>query len=125
MKDTDLARTQFQFYDKTVLRYRYFFIFLYIVVIPFFRTPHWCLKESDRMEFFTDCKKYGIPYSETTTINTTYLVIFDMMCVCYFTFGRFYRRKFDAEYEPHEKREDGIFVVAVIATIISLIVSIV
>ena len=100
-------------------------IAIYIGVIPFFTTPTWCLEDQNRWDFFTECGKYDIPYSNTLTINQTYLCIADMICVSIFAYGRWYRRKFDAVYEPHEKIEDAGFAMAVLGCVGSSIASIV
>jgi hypothetical protein len=112
------------------MRYRYITIFVYIILIPFYTTPGWCLdngsgNEPSSWEFFTDCEGYGIPYSRTLTINTTYLCLLDLACVSIFAYGRWFRRKFDAVYEPHEKIEDAIFALCVIASYIGLVFAII
>lgn len=100
-------------------------IVIYICIIPFFTTPTWCLKDQNRWDFFTECDKYEYPYSATYTINQTYLCFADIICISIFAYGRLYRRKFDAVYEPHEKVEDAAFCVAVLICVISVIMSIV
>ena len=102
-------------------------IFIYIVCIPFFETPSWCLdKNENKWEFIIDCKALDntIPFSNTTCINTTYLCIVDALCIIMFAYSRYYRRKFDAEYEPHEIREDIIFMIATTVSFITILVSI-
>ena len=73
---------------------------IYIFFLPNVEAPDWCnhyVKEElggiSRTDFFMDCIDAGFPYSQLPTMGPFFTCWIDVLCVCYFFFNRWYKRR--------------------------------
>ena len=79
------------------MKVRYFCIFIFIVLLPFYENPTWCIRKLERNNhwgFLIDCHDDTYPYSRQPKINAIYLGLADIACVLYFFYVRKYKRRF-------------------------------
>ena len=97
VRDDDNAKKQFKLYQRYVLPLRWLIVIVYLVVIPIFEAPSWCLEELDgdeRWHFKVDCSNRGVPGSEIMKLNTSYASMFDIFCIVFFLLSRLFRKRY-------------------------------
>ena len=77
-----------------------------------------------RTDFFMDCDEAGYPYSKLPTMGPFFTCWIDILCVCYFFFNRWYKRRWKVT-TSHDTFANIAMILIFLVSLIDLVYSII
>ncbi len=107
VKPDEKSQEMYKFHKKYLSRLKFFFLILYIGVLPFLETPEWCLsriKDSGkaRGQIILDCEDLGVPHSHFPKFSPTFISVIEFFCLAFFVYFRWSKTRW-GEVKPKHR----------------------